>query len=212
MLGSQLEGVVGRERFLRYFAMLVLIPAVLLIVLSLAFPMESLIFGLRYPELGVLAAFAAQFPTARFFFNIPAPVIAGVFIGLQFIEDLADRRWAGLVMIIASLAVGLIGLRSMGHANDVEWIPKVRIPGLSDASTSSGGSRPTARRRPSRSSNRGGLRSVPPPAAAPAPTPESSAEIDALLDKIAASGYDSLTKPERDRLEAHSKQMRRRND
>ena len=36
--------------------------------------------------------------------------------------------------------------------------------------------------------------------------------LTTLLDKIAATGYDSLTKPERERLEAHSKQMRRRND
>lgn len=210
MLGSRLEGVIGRDRFVRYFALLILVPSVLLVVLSLALPLESIVMGLRYPELGILAAFAAQFRTARFWFGIPAPVIAGVFIGLQVIEDLADRHWAGLIMIISSVAVGLIGLRSMGHASDVEWIPQVRIPGLSDASASSSSSRTSTRRRQSRSSNRAGLRAVPTPTTAPAPTPESSAEIDALLDKIAATGYDSLSKPEKQRLEAHSKQMRRR--
>jgi len=213
MFGSQLEGVMGRERFLRYFALLVLVPTVLLIVLSLALPgqTEQIIAGLRYPELGLLAAFAAQFRTARFFFGIPAPVLAGFFIALQILEALVSRNLAALIMVTASVAVGLIGLRSMGHAADVEWIPVVRIPGLSDAEASTGGSRSPSRRRASRP-NRAGLRAVPSPPPTAAPTPESSAEIDALLDKIAASGYDSLTKPEKQRLQAHPKQMRRRND
>lgn len=209
--GSQLERIVGRREFLAFFALLVLGPALLLVLLSLFMNLESLTAGLRYPELGVLAAFAAQFPTARFWPGIPAPILAGLIIGIQLIEDLADRDSAGLVMLVTSVSLGLLGIRALGHASEVEWIPKLSIPGL----TPSGAPRAARSARPSRSrksSNRAGLRAVPaPPAATPRPA-ESSAEIDALLDKIAESGYDSLTKPEKARLEAHSKQMRRRNE
>ena len=54
----------------------------------------------------------------------------------------------------------------------------------------------------------GHLSSVPPP-----PTVAdqvAQAEIDALLDKVAEQGMDSLTRAERKALEEHSKRLRKR--
>lgn len=216
IIGSQLEGLIGRVPFLRYLIFIGLGSSLILVVLSLVFSFNSLIFGLRYLELGILAAFAVQFPSAQFMFGIPARMLAGFIIGIELFQDLADRQWGGIIMVISSVVLGLIGLRALGHGNEAEWIPKVTIPGLSPA----GGPRGTstmraprvAKSKRSRGRNKAGLAAVPTPRPSASPTPESSAEIDALLDKIAESGYDSLTKPEKARLEAHSKQMRRRNE
>lgn len=214
-IASQLEALIGRVAFLRYLIFVGLGSSVILAVLSLFLNLESLIYGLRYLELGVLAAFAVQFPTMRFMFGIPARVLAGFIIALEMIQSLADRQWGAIVMVISCVALGLLGLRALGHASEAEWIPKVTIPGLSPAGavgTSSMRAPKVARRKSPRGRNKAGLAAVPTPRPSASPTPESSAEIDALLDKIAESGYDSLTKPEKARLEAHSKQMRRRNE
>lgn len=210
--GSQLEGVIGRNQFMRFFALLVLGPAILLVLLSTFLNLETLAFGLTHPAYGVMAALAAAFSKQRAWFGLPLPVLVGIFIGIGFIQELANRQSGQMVLTISAVAIGLLGIRAMGHASDVEWLPKLTIPGLSPAT---GGATAPKVSRPKRSRSRANLRPVPtpPPARSSASAaPESSAEIDALLDKIAESGYDSLTKSEKAQLEAHSKKMRRRNE
>lgn len=221
MLGSQLEAVFGKEKFLAFLLYLTVVPAVIVSLLAFVMDLTSFIHGLRMLELGVLVAFAAQMPTARFWPGIPAPALAGIIILIEFFQLLGNRAVlstqapAEMIMLFSVIATGIVGLRAAGHGDALESVPRLPLPGLVDGTTIS--SRPSRPQRP-RKRNRAGLRSVPTggAAAAPrptaAPTPAASAEIDAILDQISEQGYDSLTREQRTRLEAHSKQMRQQRD
>ena len=87
-------------------------------------------YGLRYVELGVLIAFAAQYPTARFWPGVPAYGIVGVIYGLDILQAISVRSGPQLIMLIAVAATALIGFRSFGYANELQWIPKVRLPSV----------------------------------------------------------------------------------
>ncbi len=95
----------------------------------------------------------------------------------------------------------------MGLAESAAWIPRIPLPASLGGSPQSGGaSRPS---RPSRARRKSNLKAV-----APDPIQDDLAEmeIDALLDQVANDGLDSLTKAQRNRLEEHSKRMRKRKD
>tara|TARA_Y100001935_G_scaffold251505_1_gene253679 strand:- start:100 stop:567 length:468 start_codon:yes stop_codon:yes gene_type:complete len=153
-------------------------------------------------ELGVLIAFAAQYPTARFWPGVPAYGIVGVIFGLDILQALSVRSGPQLIMLIAVAATSLVGFRSFGYANDLQWIPKVRLPsavtGIAPVRRSGGTKRSMRRRH---------LKTV-------TEIRESSAEreIDKILDQVAESGINSLSKTQRKKLEEHSKKLRKRRD
>ena len=158
-------------------------------------------YGLRYVELGVLIAFAAQYPTARFWPGVPAYGIVGVIYGLDILQALSVRSGPQLIMLIAVAATALIGFRSFGYAM-TQWIPKVRLPSVVT------GIAPVRRPRSTkRSIRRRHLKTV-------TEIRESSAEreIDKILDQVAESGINSLSKTQRKKLEEHSKKLRKRRD
>lgn len=207
MLGSQLESRMGRRPFTFLVGALVLIPALVSAAVGIIAPVSG-IFGWRFVELGILVAFAAAFPTARFFFGIPAWAIAGVIVVVDALQLISARGTGGLIFFAVLVAVALIGIRSLGFADEVEWIPSIALP----ASLTGQTSRPTKSQRAQRSVRSTGkshLRSV------PAPTDNANEalndrEIDELLDQVSANGIDSLTKAQRKRLEDHSKRLRKR--
>lgn len=208
MLGNQLENLMGRKPFMWFLLMLTLVPAVLVTVLEIVIPdFVGLAFGLRFVELGVLVAFAAQYPTARFWPGIPAWGIAAIIVGLDFLQTLGDRNDYRFALLFFTVATGLIGIRSFGYANEVPWIPKVPLPAAMTGERAPGSSGRTPRARRSRSRGRGNLSAVPP---SPTQPHADDHEIDALLDQVAERGLDSLSKEQRRRLEEHSKRLRKR--
>lgn len=206
MLGNQLEGLMGRRPFLWFLAMLTVVPAVIVSIFEVVFPdFLGAAFGLRFVELGVLVAFAAHYPTARFWPGIPAWGIAALIVGLDFLQAIGDRNDYQFTMLFCTVAVGLIGIRSFGYANEVQWIPKVPLPASVTGNTPSRSTpKPPRPRRKNR--GRGKLAAVP----QPTESPMADQEIDALLDQVAEKGLDSLTKDQRKKLEEHSKRLRKR--
>ena len=166
---------------------------------------SELMYGLRYVELGVLIAFAAQYPTARFWPGVPAYGIVGVIYGLDILQALSVRSGPQLIMLIAVAATALIGFRTFGYANDLHWVPKIRLPALVTGNVQARDSRASRRKHKRRhlkleylSENLSEKR-------------ESSAEreIDKILDQVAESGITSLSKNQRKKLEEHSKKLRK---
>jgi len=206
MLGSQLESRMGRRPYTFLVGALVLLPALVSSVFGLITSL-SMVFGWRFVEIGVLVAFAAAFPTARFFFGIPAWAIAGVIVVIDVLQLIGQRGSAALVFFIVLVAVALIGVRSLGFADEVEWIPSIALP----ASLTGQTSRPTKtpRQKRTKSSSKSHLTAVP---SSPDKASEvlNDREIDELLDQVSANGIDSLTKAQRKRLEDHSKRLRKR--
>jgi DNA segregation ATPase FtsK/SpoIIIE-like protein len=184
-----------------FLLMLTVLPGAAVFLYGLGESPSQLMYGLRYVELGVLIAFAAQYPTARFWPGVPAYGIVGVIYGLDILQALSVRSGSQLIMLIAVAATALIGFRSFGYANDLHWLPKIRLPALITGNISARRSR-TSRR----SSKRRHLKLE-----VLNEKRESSAEreIDKILDQVAESGINSLSKNQRKKLEEHSKKLRK---
>jgi membrane associated rhomboid family serine protease len=204
--GRELEGMLGRNRFAWFLGIVTVIPAIVAALVDLN------VWGLEYVELAVLLTFIAEFPLARFFFNIPAWVLGAVIVGLQVLVLVGNRDSDGLVFLIVLLATAALAGRSFGLASGLPWLPQIPLPEFISGTRSSGP------RRSSKGKVRGKGRNVvdgpwsappPPPPARPSPdTAAAQAELDHLLDKISASGLDSLTGDEKRRLNELSKRLR----
>lgn len=136
--------------------------------------------GLQMVEFAILLLWIAEYPTRRFFFNIPAWVFGAVLVGLQVFQYIGFRAWPMLVNLLLSLILVAIVARSIGLLGDYRWIP--------------GGNNPRPRKapkahHPSRSQQRAQHRRM-----------SDDERIDQLLDKINAQGLHSLTKAERAEL------------
>jgi membrane associated rhomboid family serine protease len=197
--GRSLEQMFGRLRFTYFLLAIAVVPAVILALLSFASPtLRVAAIGLRLIELGVFVAYVAEQPNARFFFGIKAWVIAVVIVGIEVLQLISQpRQWGALLLLLFILATSLLLTRAYGFAADQAWIPKLALPTKMK----------TKKFKPVKGSPvvRGpwGEAGLP-----PVNDMASQAEMDRLLDKIAASGMDSLTAEEKRRLKAHSKRLR----
>ncbi len=214
--GSALERLLGRNRFAIFLILLVVIPGILGALIDL--PQA----GLRPIELCVFLVFVAEYPFARFIFNIPAWVFGAVILGIEIIQLLGDRNERGIIFLFTSLAVAAVTARTMGLLRDFPWIPALPIghrpsgarrrAKRSKGRSSSGGGEVVAG--PWTSSTRSGpVRATPlpqPPSAAAAAAAADQTELDALLDKISAVGMDGLSADEKRRLNELSRRMRNR--
>lgn len=213
IFGSQMEALMGRRHYFSFILALTLVPAIMVTVFDALVPsFAGLAGGIDIVQFGVIIAFVAQYPTAKFFFGIPAPIMIGVFVALQYLAILADRDEFRLVLVTAAIATALIAFKSLGYAHSVPWIPSVPLPASATGATRAAPARPAPKQRRTRRRGRGNLSAVPTSPTAPQQDPLADMEIDSLLDQVAERGLDSLTKDQRKRLEEHSKRLRKRRD
>ncbi len=213
MLGSQLEASMGRRPFALFLGTITVVTPIVMTVVEVLTGINGVVAGLRYLEFAVLIGFALVWPEARFMFGIPAWVIAAVIVGVETLQTVADRNWYGLMFGACVVALALLLMRSMGFAEQAEWIPRAPLPAFYRTQPSYGqayGYTPTSTKpsKPKRGRHRRNLRSVSP--ANKHGADPSDTEIDALLDQVANQGLDSLSKAQRKQLEAYSKRLRDR--
>ena len=97
----------------------------------------------------------------------------------------------GALASSVTLIVGALAARAVGMLEVFPWIPKISMP---------------HRRREPKRSRRPAV--VAGPWAGTSPIPSAQGELDDLLDKISASGINSLSKAEKERLNELSKRLR----
>ncbi len=205
-IGHAVEDMVGRNRYLGLIAAVTVLPAVFVTLLPTASFPTSPEIGLGLLASAMFVIFAVQYPSQPFFFGIPAWVLALVFVGIDVLRLTGDRLWGTLLLMLTAIALGVVIVRQWGFAERLEFIPRF--------GTSPGSGRKPKSARPNtrltgttRSSPvRGTGRRARPPSG-----PEAVAaqhELDQLLDKISASGLDSLTPDEKRRLNELSKRLR----
>lgn len=197
-VGHRIEDSIGRRRFTTMIALMTVVPAAL--VSLVPFEAVSYAFGLGILGIGLLVVFALDNPGAQFFFGIPAWAIAGVYVGIDILRYLGDRRFETLFLELGVIAVGLVTARQYGLVSNLEFIPKF----AGDQ---------TSKKKVARSTKRQGGSTVvagPWPAADAAHTAVDQLELDGLLDKISAQGIDSLSRTEKNRLNELSKKLRGR--
>jgi hypothetical protein len=207
LFGRQVEAEMGRFKFAALIGWMTVIPALIIVLLDLQ--PQTLAGGsdsaLVMINLGVFVAFAAEFPGARFFFNIPSRVIAAVLVAITLLQLIGDRLWDDVWLLLLVAATSLVAMRAYGFATDLTFIPKLSWP--------FGKRRHRSRPTPASGSGRKRRRNQPDlkvvtPAYRPPVDRHTQDEIDALLDKIAAQGLDSLTSDERQRLDRASRRLR----
>lgn len=196
-VGHRIEDSIGRRRFTTLIALMTVVPAALVSLVQ--FEAVSYAFGLGILGIGLLVIFALDNPGAMFFFGIPAWAIAGVYVGIDVLRYLGDRRFETLFLELGVIVVGLVAARQYGLVSNLEFIPKV------------GGGR-SARKTVRATKRQGGATVVagPWPVADTGHSAIDQLELDGLLDKISAHGMDSLSRTEKARLNELSKKLRGR--
>ncbi|MDH3753489.1 MAG: hypothetical protein OEU32_06405 [Acidimicrobiia bacterium] len=212
MLGSPLEAQMGRRRYTGYLVAVTVIPAVTVTIIELlggfGVPQGG-VGGLRFVEIGVLAAFAASFPKASFWPGIPAWAIAGIVALIQVLREIGDGSDFRLVVLCMAIVVAVLGIRALGLAEASSWIPKVPLPAALGGAPGQSSGRTSGRSKRRRRRSSGGLHAV--PLHDQRRHDQEDREIDALLDLVARDGIESLTKQQRKRLEQLSRERRKRN-
>ncbi|MBK5333572.1 MAG: rhomboid family intramembrane serine protease [Ilumatobacteraceae bacterium] len=183
--GGRLEEQVGRTRIAWFLAMIIVIPG--LVGTALDLPQA----GVHTVQLVVLLTYIAEYPNVRFFFGIPAWVLGAVYVAAEVLQLSGDRAGRRLLFFVVSLLVGALAARAVGMLEGVPWIPKVAMP---------------HRRRTPKQSRRPAV--VAGPWAGSTTVSAAQSELDELLDKISATGMNSLSKSEKERLNELSKRLR----
>ena len=170
--GRELERFFGRRLFLRFYACLYFLTPLLFTLIGLRWPMTLL--G-ESGSFALFIGFATLYPDAMMLFNILAKWAAVILVGISTLIALSRNDWATLISLWAGTAFAWAFVRYQQG--------RLRLPTLRLPRGSSGSATPRVRERA-------------------APADDAMTEIDALLDKIARSGFGSLTAKERAKLEA----------
>ncbi len=185
--GRQVEQYIGRRTYTVFYIALVLIPAVLLCLLSLAGVDTAYLNG--YATIfGVFIAFATLYPGMElniFFVTTTAAIWAYILLGGYSVAYIAWREWTSLGVLWIDAAVGYFGMRLIGAGYGASWL----IDWFEE-------------RRAARLAKKHNLRVL--------KENKQTESIDEILDKISKQGVGSLTARERDALErARTKLLKR---
>jgi len=171
VFGRQIESFLGRNAFLRLYAMLLLLPPMVLTAAGLA-GVPSLYSGSSALHFGVFLAFAALYPHAEVFFSIQARWIALALLAISALRYLAYSMTTSLLVLLLDSAAAFVTIQFLCGRWSFENLAPRRHPHL---------------------------RIVEPVKENPRGIPLTS--IDSILEKISKSGMSSLTSKERAQLE-----------
>jgi hypothetical protein len=196
--GTEIERLLGKKRMAWFVGLITVGLGLLWVAVVEASTLYGQLGGLGQVELMTLLVFIAEYPHRRFFFNIPGWVIGAVIVGVTVLVYIGSREWLLLLNFSLGLVLTALVAKSLGLLSELRGIPRISFQRT---------------RKPKRSKRApSGPTVVQGPWQAPQPPPVSrdQAELDALLDKISATGMDSLTPQERDHLLVLRDRLRRR--
>lgn len=179
--GIEVELFFGRRTLLKFYA-LQIVAVVLVLGIERLTGRQSLFGGMAAITTGFFIGFATLYPNLQWFGLVAMKYVAGAFLGIMVLSDLASHQWSELSVLLAigGTSFGFIRHAKLGGSLDSgEWVKKL------------------FRRQPK-------FRVMPSPerpAVRPSPMGGSIVSVDAILDKIARDGFASLTQDERDQLE-----------
>lgn len=195
--GVEVEKYLGRRRFLKLLAMLLLLPPVLVSGQSLLGLGSNAYSGSYDFTAALFVAFATLYPNLEYFGWVPLKWIAFACLFLSALSHLPRHDWLGLAILLAMCGMSFGYIRLLqGGGSDSEFGEKIgrwfrRRPKFRVVKSGSGGGRSgSAGAAPSRK------RTTP-----ARETDDVIESIDPLLDKIARHGIASLTTREREKLE-----------
>jgi membrane associated rhomboid family serine protease len=171
MFGTEVEKFLGRRAFLWLYVALILAVPLLYAVLGFLMPTPTL-SGSAIANFGVFAAFVLLYPKAEIFLGIQARWIGLALLALNSLMALSVRDFAGLAALWWICGVAFAFLRLEGAgAAFPQLLPMEKATPA-----------PRARKRPRKAE-------------------DLHTAIDPILEKISRSGFGSLTREERERLD-----------
>jgi hypothetical protein len=184
--GREVEKFLGRGKFLVLFGCIYLITPLVFTLVGVWRPTQ---FAGETGAFAVFVAFAALYPNVAVFFGVLSKWVAAILVGIFSLMALSHHDWLGVLSLWATTAFAFGFVR---FEQGLITLPRFRLPG----------GRPGLRVLPgSTDGGEGGRGAV---------QGGSMAEVDALLDKIAHSGFSSLTAKERARLDSARDELSRR--
>src|SRR5438477_1009051 len=187
--GREVERFVGRRAYIWLYALLLLVPALILTLWGLT--TRTGLAGSGALHFAVFAAFVTLYPNVQFFLRIPAKWIFVILAALCTLSALAAHDWQDLVALWVSIAVAFFFIELRGAGPELAWIRDLKT-----------------RLRPKpklhivqKSSER---RMVEPD--------DVVAAVDPILDKISKSGMGSLTETEKKILDRARNRLLKESD
>ncbi|MDP2293320.1 MAG: rhomboid family intramembrane serine protease [Actinomycetota bacterium] len=200
-VGHRIEDTIGRKRFTTMILLMTIVPAALVSLMDFTVDTGQA-YGLSILAIALLVIFAFDSPGAVWLFNIPLWVLAAVFVLLDVLQYLGNRMFGALLVELGAIIIGSLTARQYGMLNDLDFIPRF-----------GGGAKRSKAVKPAKRRGGGTGSTVVAGPWAGADTMHGAAdqmELDGLLDKISASGMDSLSRSEKARLNELSKKLRGR--
>ena len=188
--GREVERFIGRRAYIWLYALLLVVPAVVLELWGLIHQTRTGLSGSGALHFAVFTAFVTIYPNVQFFLRIPAKWLFVIFAAIATLSGLAAHDWQDLLVLWNSIALAFIFIELRGAGPELAWInnfkarfrPKPKLYVVQKAST----------------------RSVEPD--------DVYASVDPILDKIAKSGMASLTETERKMLDRARNRLLKKSD
>ena len=196
-VGHRIEDRVGRVRFTVMLLLMTVIPSAIVSLFDFT-AQTGVAYGLSILAIALLTIYAFDSPGAVWLFNIPLWIVASVFVLLDVLQYLGNRWFGALLVELGAILVGAFMARQYGMLDDLAFIPRFM-----------GQKQPTKKA----TRRQGGPTVVTGPwdgSPQATHTAVDQMELDGLLDKISASGIDSLSRTEKARLNELSKKLRGR--
>lgn len=185
--GRDVERAFGRRTFLWFYAGIYLITPLVFTAIGTWLPLA--LIGAT-GAFALFIAFATLSPGALMMFNVLAKWAALILVGIFTLIALNNHDWTGLLSLWVTCGFAHAFVRhQQGHFELPKlnlWHPKPKLRVLPDLPAKK-------------------------PAAARPEQSATMAEVDALLDKIAKTGFASLTVKERAKLESARAEMLKKN-
>jgi len=202
--GTEIESLLGKRKMAWFLGLVTLALGLVWVAIVELTGLSNGVGGgglalstLNQLELMVLLVFIAEYPQRRFFFNIPGWVIGVVIVGISVLGYVGNRNWLLLLNFALGLLLTAMIARSLGLLAELRAVPHVSVRRKPRAKKQKRQSGPTVVQGPWQ------------PPHSP-PVSRDQAALDALLDKISATGMDSLTDQEREQLMVLRDRLRRR--
>jgi membrane associated rhomboid family serine protease len=176
--GREVERFIGQRAYIWLYALLLLVPALLLTLWGLTTRVG--LAGSGALHFGVFAAFVTLYPNVQFFLRIPAKWVFAILAAIATLSALAAHDWQDLAVLWASIALAFLFIEWRGAGPELVWLSHLK-----------------ARLQP-----RPKFRVVRKTSARRVVEPDDVyASVDPILDKISKSGIGSLTPNERRQLD-----------
>src|SRR5436305_7007512 len=118
--GREVERFVGRRAYIWLYALLLLVPAMILTLWGLK--TRTGLAGSAAAHFAVFAAFVTLYPNVQFFLRIPAKWIFLILAAIGTLSALAAHAWQDLVVLWVSIGLAFAFIEARGAGPELSWL------------------------------------------------------------------------------------------